>query len=63
MRENNRPSGGIMLAAFVILGGIVIVLLAAGLVAASKDIGRKGDAVRPETRPERGYLYFSQPWS
>ncbi|MGW4400409.1 hypothetical protein ACWEHA_34385 [Amycolatopsis nivea] len=52
-----------MLAAFVILGGIVIVLLAAGLVAASKDIGRKGDAVRPETRPERGYLYFSQPWS
>ncbi|OAP23318.1 hypothetical protein A4R44_05965 [Amycolatopsis sp. M39] len=39
--------------AFVILGGVVIVLLAAGLISASKDIGRRGQpsaAGRPGKR-------------
>lgn len=36
-----------------------IVLLAAGLVAASKDVGRKGNA----GQPQRGYLFLSKPWS
>ncbi|UKD56970.1 hypothetical protein L3Q65_09685 [Amycolatopsis sp. FU40] len=61
-----------MLEAFVILGGVVIVLLAAGLIAAAKDVGRKGQptaarrgkrgAVRPGGA-QRGYVFFSQPWS
>ncbi|WP_409179886.1 hypothetical protein F9C11_25565 [Amycolatopsis sp. VS8301801F10] len=56
-----------MLEAFVILGGIVIVLLAAGLVVASKDVGRKGrpdvaDA-RRQAGAQRGYVFLSQPWS
>ncbi|WP_116200173.1 hypothetical protein [Amycolatopsis circi] len=68
-----------MLEAFVILGGIVIVLLAAGLIVDSKDLGRKGkpnpagrghrqarrDAVRRsrQSGAQRGYLFLSQPWS
>ncbi|WP_167754273.1 hypothetical protein [Amycolatopsis nivea] len=47
-----------MLEAFVILGGIIIVLLAAGLLVASKDVGRKGNA----GQPQRGYLFLSKPW-
>ncbi|MFD2470655.1 hypothetical protein [Amycolatopsis silviterrae] len=68
-----------MVEAFVILGGVVIVLLAVGLVVASRDVGRKGqpdatgrgfsqarrDARRPGQRAgsQRGYLFISQPWS
>ncbi|WP_406633265.1 hypothetical protein [Amycolatopsis sp. WGS_07] len=60
-----------MVEALVILGGAVIVLLAVGLIVASKDVGRKGqpdgfgrakqDARRP--RQQAGYLFISQPWS
>ncbi|MGV9295939.1 MULTISPECIES: hypothetical protein [Amycolatopsis] len=56
-----------MLEAFVILGGVVIVLLAVGLVVVSKDAGRKAsrDTARPEQRTgaQRGYLFLDQPWS
>ncbi|WP_328609388.1 hypothetical protein OG943_09745 [Amycolatopsis sp. NBC_00345] len=64
-----------MLEAFVILGGIVIVLLVVGLIVGSKDVGRRGQPIaggnglgqagRDKTDPRReaGYLFFSQPWS
>jgi hypothetical protein len=68
-----------MLEAFVILGGVVIVLLVVGLVVDSKDVGRKaksiaggnghGRAGRNQVGPGRqtgdqgGYLFISRPWS
>lgn len=68
-----------MVGAFVILGGIVIIVLVAGLVVDSKDIGRKrqpiagehglGRARRGQVHSSRqvgdqgGYLFISQPWS
>lgn len=65
-----------MLEAFVIVGGIVVVLLAVGLVVDSKDIGRKtqpsarrgvrGRARRGNVRQvgeQGGYLFINQPWS
>lgn len=56
-----------MLEAFVILGGVVIVLLAVGLIVVSKDVGRKAgrDTARPgqHTGAQRGYLFLNQPWS